>query len=419
MNEGATVATRRKKRARGRRSGAGPARDRAKKTAASVSSEAPVPGTAAASAAPSPAAIVDGAAGGVDLDARAAEPTFAARVTPPAPERPLAAGRRAIFFDVENTSRAQHIAHVIDHLALDRSGRRTDFVAVGNWKVIGLDTARVLARHGAFLVHSAPAVGVRDWSDLRIAVTAGVWLAAARPGDIVEIVSDDRAFDAVGDVAASLGIEFRRLSYRGLGGAPAPEVERPEPASEPRARSRRRGRRRGWQPTMAAPAPGAPVVARAPERAPVPDAEPLPPHTAPHDEIVAVVRDLMHASPRRSVTLDTLANTLKARGFSQPPGSPRLITRLRRIKEVAVSRSGTITLVDGRGGHEIDAPSTDRPPEDLDAGRIALAVEPVGRDEEGQPQPAERREHAPSRSRRRSRRGRRRRAPGGGGADIA
>jgi len=45
-------------------------------------------------------------------------------------------------------------------------------------------------------------------------------------------------------------------------------------------------------------------------------------------------------------TLDALANALKALGFSRPPGSPRLITRLRRIRGLEVSRSGQITLVD-------------------------------------------------------------------------
>ena len=84
------------------------------------------------------------------------ERTFAARVAPPAPERPFPSARRAIFFDVENTSRAQHIARVIDHLAVDRLGSRTEFIAVGNWRVIGHDTARLLAHHGAHLVHSAP-----------------------------------------------------------------------------------------------------------------------------------------------------------------------------------------------------------------------------------------------------------------------
>src|SRR2546425_4147067 len=154
---------------------------------------------------------------------RPPEAAFAARVPPPAPERPLPAGRRVIFFDVENTSRAEHIARTIGHLAIDRTDKRTEFVAVGNWRVIGADTARLLARQGAQLVHSAPSTGVRDWSDLRIAVSAGVWLASARTGDVLEIVSDDRAFDAVGDVAAALGIAFRRLSYRALAGAPSVE----------------------------------------------------------------------------------------------------------------------------------------------------------------------------------------------------
>ena len=153
------------------------------------------------------------------------EPALAARVPPPAPAPPLPSGRRAIFFDVENTSRAEHIARVLAHLAVDRAGRRTEFFAVGNWRVIGHDTARLLARHGAALVHSAPSVGVRDWSDLRIAVASGVWLAGARPGDVIEIVSEDRAFDAVGDVAASLGVTFRRLSYRALLGTPTPVFE--------------------------------------------------------------------------------------------------------------------------------------------------------------------------------------------------
>ena len=48
-------------------------------------------------------------------------------------------------------------------------------------------------------------------------------MASARAGDVVELVSDDRAFDAVGDVAASLGVEFRRLSFRRLAGMRASE----------------------------------------------------------------------------------------------------------------------------------------------------------------------------------------------------
>src|SRR5207253_473383 len=140
---------------------------------------------------------------------------------------------------------------VLAHLELDWMHHATELVAVGNWRVIGNDTARLLASRGAHLVHSAPSVGVRDWSDLRIAVAAGAWLAAARPGDLLEIVTDDQAFDAVGDVAASLGVPFRRLS-----------------------------------------------------------------------------------------------NALEARGFGRTPGSPRLVTRLRRIKELDVNRQGTVRLLD-------------------------------------------------------------------------
>jgi hypothetical protein len=317
---------------------------------------------------------------GLPPDISLSEPDadFAARVAPPEPDRPLPPSHRAIFFDVENTSRAEHIARVIEHLAVDRMGKRTDFVAVGNWKVIGTDTARLLARHGAQLVHSAPATGVRDWSDLRIAVSAGVWLAGARPGDVIEIVSDDRAFDAVGDVAATIGIAFRRLSYRGLlaasndalppsrlpmhAPAPMPAAMVSDERSADRGGRRRRGRRRGggsWRdsrPDLRSHAPAAMhAVPRPHSSAPRPVAPPSPrdvpidgavePHTAPHDEILAVVQDLMHRAPGRGVTLDSLANALKSRGFRRTPGSPRLITRLKRIKELEVSGNGIITVI--------------------------------------------------------------------------
>ena len=284
-----------------------------------------------------------------DLTTIHVEPIFADRMSPAPPDRPFPSAHRAIFFDVENTSRAAHIARVIEHLAVDRVGRRTDFVAVGNWRVIGHDTARLLARHGAHLVHSAPSVGVRDWSDLRIAVAAGVWLASARPGDVIEIVSDDRAFDAVGDVSASLGIAFRRLSFRALtgdGARPADVMESApvQSASGGRHHSRRRGRG-GWRDRQAAPRSDAAASPPPPARTHVarhPVVEE--PHTAPLDELVTIVQDLVKNASGRVVTIDTLANALKSRGFSRPPGSPRLITRLRRIKELTVSRSGAITL---------------------------------------------------------------------------
>ena len=350
-----------------------------------------------------------------DLATIDVEPVFAGRVPPPEPERPLPSARRAIFFDVENTSRAEHIARMVDHLAVDRRGLRTDFVAVGNWRVIGHDTARLLARHGAHLVHSAPSVGVRDWSDLRIAVSAGVWLASARPGDVIEIVSDDRAFDAVGDVAMGLGITFRRLSYRGLTGAAPREEEavKREPGAPARGRGRggRRGRRGGWRDRPAPhPAPAAPSLPPARVRDEHPPAGEQ--HTAPHDEIVGILRDLIGAAGGRVVTIDTLANALKSRGFSRPPGSPRLITRLRRLKELTVSRSGALTLADG------DEPPPDRverppdPVEDLSVGPGNEAPRGVGEAASTRAGSAE----AGQGRRRRSRRGGRRHRGRGAGA---
>ena len=117
------------------------------------------------------------------------------------PQEASPSTRRAVFFDVENSSRAEHVSRMLQHLELGELGRETQLVAVGNWRVVGLDTARLLSRHGARLVHSAPAFGVKDWSDLRIAVAAGIWLGDSRPGDVLEIITDDQAFDAVGDVA--------------------------------------------------------------------------------------------------------------------------------------------------------------------------------------------------------------------------
>lgn len=352
------------------------------------------------------------------------EPALAGRAMPP-PDRPLPPSRRAIFFDVENTSRAEHISRVIAHLAVDRAGRRTEFFAVGNWRVIGHDTARLLARHGAQLIHSAPSVGVRDWSDLRIAVASGVWLASARPDDVIEVVSDDRAFDAVGDVAASLGVTFRRLSYRGLLGMPVadvPEREAPVESSQSRhggSRPRRGRRGRGHGRPEHAPRPlASPHVAAVP---PV-GAGGEEPHTAPHDEIVAVVRELAQASSGRNVTLDTLANALKARGFSRPSGSPRLITRLRRIKELEVSRSGVITLHDGTA----PAPRAVEPEpvaEPVESAEVVEERQPEMETEEPEviepgnerPAPPEPRRDDGGQGRRRSRRGGRRRRGGRGG----
>ncbi len=390
---------------------------------------APKPTHPRTAAAPTPAEASEPVSTLPAVRTAAPERGFAARVKPPAPSPPLPAGRRAIFVDVENSSRADHVSRVLDHLAIDRQDRRVDLIAVGNWRVIGADSARLLARRGAHLVHSAPSTGVKDWSDLRIAVSAGVWLGSARPGDLIEIISDDRAFDAVGDVAALLGVEYRRLSHRGLTGASSivepVEPEAPAPR-EGSGRRGRRGRRRGrgggggGRPDHA---PRAPMPPRAvAHHAPAPAAADGPAHTAPLDELVDIVRELAQRSPNGSVLIDTLARSLKERGFSRPPNSPRLITRLRRIHELAVSRTGMITLVgvsgppgDARRDEGPEPEAEDSGPRDVEAETDGDAGPEPGNEadqEPGAPPP----DGAPGRPRRRGRRrGRRRRGGGGGG----
>jgi hypothetical protein len=149
--------------------------------------------------------------------------------------------RRTVFFDVENSSRAQHIAVMLEYLGLP-DAVSTRVLAIGNWRVVSVETAHLLSSAGAALIHSAPAIGVKDWSDLRIAVDAGRWLGQARAGDVLEIVSDDQAFDAVGDLAASQGVVFRRLSLRTL--AARGEVTAPKTTSRRRRPPGRSHRRR-------------------------------------------------------------------------------------------------------------------------------------------------------------------------------
>ena len=150
--------------------------------------------------------------------------------------------RRVVFFDVENSSRLQHVAALLRLLGLP-DGRNTKVFAIGNWRVVGLEAAHLLAHSGATLIHSAPKFGVKDWSDLRIAVEAGRWLGQAHPEDVIEIVSDDQAFDAVGDVAAMRGVTFRRLSARKLMQKAPGEPSRSRGRRSRRPRARRGGRR--------------------------------------------------------------------------------------------------------------------------------------------------------------------------------
>jgi hypothetical protein len=160
---------------------------------------------------------------------------------------------------------------------------------------------------------------------------------------------------------------------------------------------------------------------------PAPPAADGPAHTAPLDELVDIVRELAQRSSNGSVLIDTLARTLKERGFSRPPNSPRLITRLRRIHELAVSRTGMITLV-GVSEPQRDTSRDEGPEAEVEEDRAPRDVEPereTDLDADSGPEPGNEADQepgasppggAPGRPRRRGRRrGRRRRGGGGGG----
>jgi hypothetical protein len=267
----------------------------------------------------------------------AKKPTTPRKTVAKVAAEPVKLPRRAVFIDVENTSSESDLLKVLEHLKIDRTAQHTELTAAGNWRSVGARVARMLAGLGAHLVHSAPAPGVRDWSDLWIAVAAGRWLAGAAPGDSLDVVSDDRAFDAVGDAAAAAGVAFKRISYRSLpGGVHAA----PQPSPRPRRSRRRRHHEAGRVP---APAPvDAPLAASAPPRTPHAADEAA--HAASHEQIRTLLARLSDGSDRW-INLDILANALRAEGFTRPPGSPRLVTRLRKMKDVEVTPNGMVRLL--------------------------------------------------------------------------
>ena len=445
-----------------KRGSARPGRRPATATAAKSRPAKSRPSAPAPAPAPAPVELPAIPAAAAPIVVTAPELVFAERVPAPEP-RPRPAVRRGIFFDVENSSRPEHVAAVLRYLRIDWTTHATELIAVGNWRVASPETARLLAEQGAQLVHSAPATGVRDWSDLRIAVGAGAWLASARPGDIIELITDDQAFDAVGDAAAALGVVYRRLSYRQLSGMGELPVDAPRASSDSSGgrRGRRRGGRRG-RPDGRQDAHGARPHARpsgGSHRPPAPaHAAPPPPpaaagtdeegHTAPADEIRGLLHELLESSPS-GVTLDALANALKSRGFRRTPGSPRLITRLKNLKGVEVTRAGVVRLINGGSAPPVEtAPSSllhppaqlaGMPEEDDDLAEVpvnparVVRAEVVADDEdESQPGPGNEREPAAStpsaeagaeadRRRRRRRGGRRwrgRRGRGGEGGST-
>jgi hypothetical protein len=71
---------------------------------------------------------------------------------------------------------------------------------------------------------------------------------------------------------------------------------------------------------------------------------PATPHGASAVQIAGVIQRLTNGEPARWVNLDVLEKALKSEGFSRPPGSPRLVTRLRALKEMEIDSHGRVRL---------------------------------------------------------------------------
>ena len=82
---------------------------------------------------------------------------------------------------------------------------------------------------------------------------------------------------------------------------------------------------------------------RAPAAA-APQAHAAAPHGATAVQIAGVITRLTNGEPARWVNLDVLEKALKSEGFSRPPGSPRLVTRLRALKEMEIDSHGRVRL---------------------------------------------------------------------------
>ena len=292
-------------------------------------------------------------------------PPVAPPVFEPSPPVQAWRPRRAVFIDVENTSSEASVTRVLDALDLRGLGATTELFAVGNWRVVAQGLARSLAERGAQLVHTAPASRVRDWSDLWIAVQAGIWLGRAHAGDAIDIVSHDKAFDAVGDAAQRLGVAFRRITYSDAASTRHAAAVEKAPASDSSGRRRGgrggRGRGRGTRRPDESPTTntrGRTAVA-APDK-PNEAAGTDPHQPATPNQIQLAVARLTRDDPAAGVTIERLGAELRAAGFDRPPGSPRLVTRLKRLKDIEVLPSGWVRLA---------RPDTASPPTEGEGGR--------------------------------------------------
>ena len=73
-------------------------------------------------------------------------------------------------------------------------------------------------------------------------------------------------------------------------------------------------------------------------------------HGASRDQMIAVIERLTNGEAGRWINLDVLERALKDQGFARPPGSPRLVTRLRALKkDVEIDAHGRVRLARDAG----------------------------------------------------------------------
>ena len=150
--------------------------------------------------------------------------------------------RHLLVVDVDESSGVDEIARLLADLEPRILRADTELLAVGDWRALVDEAAALLVRRGVRLVPSAPHLDRGSRRGVPIAVAIGLWLSGSAPGAALEILSEDHAFDTVGEVATSRGAIFRRLPWPqsvarsgAAGGQPTRDQARPK--------SRRRRRR--------------------------------------------------------------------------------------------------------------------------------------------------------------------------------
>ena len=273
--------------------------------------------------------------------------------TAPTPSR---TSRRAIFIDVENTSSEVTLLRVLEHLAgrsqgAAHRGDRHRQLEIGRHeggahagepgRAAGAQCAgagRARLERSVDRRHRRPLAGARR---ARRSARHRLRRPRLRRGARRRRVGRRRAA-----IASPIGTSRARPPRRTSPQRPAPHRQSGAP-HRAGAAAAAAGVDRLSSRTPARPRPGATA-------APSIRARPRPstPRRTPHrrNRSAAVLARLTGGD---SDTLDqsrSAANALKAEGFSRPPGSPRLITRVRSIKGVELNPNGMVRLVseDGR-----------------------------------------------------------------------